>query len=87
MGNSSNPQDIFEVDEEDRVGEAMDETLAGLLIIVKRKRQRVQLDTPDGILDFLPELASEPVSLFLVEEDTLVQVPLGFRVEEDRLHG
>jgi hypothetical protein len=86
VGNCGDPQYLLEVDKEDRVREAVDKTLAGLLVIMKRKCQGIQLDTPNGLLDFLPELASEPGPLPLVKENSLMQVPLGIRVEEDPFH-
>jgi hypothetical protein len=69
------------------IGKSTNEAFARLLVSPERKDQRILLDTPNGRLDLLPELTSEAGSLPLVENDRLVQVPLGFRVEDDPLQG
>lgn len=81
------PEHLFELDKDNRVGESMNEAFAGLLVSLDWKRSGILLNAPNGRLDLLPKLASEPWPFPLVKNDPLVQVPLGFRVEDDPLHG
>ena len=81
------PEHLFELDKDNRVGESMNEPLPGLLVGLEGECPGILLDTTDGRLDLLAKLASEPGSLSLVKDNGLVQVPLGFRVEDDPLHG
>ncbi len=81
------PEHCFELDENHCVGKSTNETFAGLLVSLVGKGLGILLNASNGRFDLLSELASEPGSLPLVENDRLVQVPLGFRVEDDPLQG
>ena len=81
------PEHLFEFDKDDRVGESLNEPLAGLPVCQKGKRSGILLNAPNGRLDLLAKLTAETRSLPFVEDDRLMQVPLGFRVEDDPLHG
>jgi hypothetical protein len=87
MSNSSYPESVFELDEEKGIGETPGDTLARSLRIVQRESARVLLDSPDGRLDCLPELATKPLALLLVTGGGLVELPLGFGVEDNRFQG
>ena len=87
VSHGSYPERIFELDEDDHVGEAMNEGFTGLPVSLDGKRPGGLLDASNGRLDLLPELASQPRPLPLIEDDRLMQLPLGLRVEDDPLHG
>ena len=85
MSHRGYPQHCFQLDENHCVGESPDETFAGLLVSLEGKCPGILLNASNGRFDLLPELASKPRSFPLIKDDRLVQVPLGFRVEDDPL--
>lgn len=87
VSHRGNPKCFFELDENHCVGESVNETFADLGVSLEGKCSRILLNASNGRFDLLPELTSEPGPLSLVEDDRLVQVPLGFRVEDDPFQG
>jgi hypothetical protein len=87
VSHRSYPEQFFELDENHCVRKPPNKTFAGLLVSLEGKCPGILLNAPNGRFDLLPELASEPGSLPFIEDDSLVQVPLGFRVEDDLLQG
>lgn len=58
MGYSGNPEAAVQLYEEESVGKAVDEALAGAEAVVQRKTSWILPDPRDGSLDLLAELAA-----------------------------
>lgn len=87
VSHRGNPKHFFELDENHCVGESTNEAFADLGVSLEGKCPGILLNASNSRFNLLPELTSEPGSLSLVEDDRLVQVPLGFRVEDDPFQG
>ncbi len=86
-GNSRDPESLFELCEEEGIGEATNESFSSGPPIVQRELPRIPLHPQNRGLYLDPELAAEPRPLGFVVRDSFLELGFSFRMEDDGLHG